>query len=286
MPALDEKELAQNYGFAMAVLNSNPELKALFKKAVAGTWTPEKFTAELRATKWYKTKGESVRNASILKASDPATYRQNVSQVQTRIGMMASEIGAVLGSKLGSFAESAYQQGWDDNQIRSALSTYVHYTDGRLIGQAGQWSQELRQQAADMGMTYSDSWYENQIRSAVGGKQSIEDAKGAITANAVSAFPHLADRLRAGETLATIADPYKQTMAGLLELNPEAVTLQDPSIRGALAKKGQDGTAGLQTLFDFENTVRADKRWLKTKNAQDAGMSITSKVLSDMGLVK
>lgn len=285
MPKLSEAELSQNYGFAMAVLNSDPELKALFKKAVAETWTPERFQASLRSTKWYQNHSEQWRNASILKASDPASYKANVEQVKVRLLMMATELGANLGSKAAALAEQAYQFGWDDNQIRQTLSTFIKYTDGRLLGQAGQWETDLRALARAQGLSLSDSWFRNRITSAVSGKATIDDAKGAINQMAASAFPHLADRIRAGETLSDISDPYRQSMASLLELNPEAVSLDDRMVRGALAAKDKDGKPVMKSLWEFENDVRKDKRWLKTSNAQDSAMSVTRKILSDFGLV-
>lgn len=286
MPELSQAELASRYGLAMAVINSHPDLKRIFSKAVAQTWTPERFVAELRNTSWYKKHGESWRNAVIQKNSDPATYKANVDQVRTRVSMMASELGAVAtSSTLAKMAENAYMFGWDDNQLRQNLSTYVKYTDGRMIGQAGQWEQELRQRAADQGVRLSDDWVRNQVKLSVGGKKTFEDAIRGVDEMAASAFPHLADRIRAGDTLADIADPYKQTMAQLLELNAESINLRDPMLRGALAKKDAKGQTVMATLYDFEQEVRNDKRWLKTNNAQDAAMATTNRVLKDMGLI-
>jgi hypothetical protein len=284
-PVIDETVLAQQYGFAMAVLNSDAELKNIFNQAVAGTWTSDKFTAALRGTSWYQTHSENWRNALILKSADPASYNNGVAQTGTRLGMIASEMGANLGNSFNSLVESAYNYGWDDNQIRSNLAVYIQYTDGRMLGQAGQWEQEWRKLALDDGLSISDEWFANLARDVAVGHQSADDVKSRISAMAVSAFPHLADRLRSGETLATIADPYKQTMASLLELNPNSITMQDPTIRGALAAKDKTGAPVLRTLFDFENDVRKDTRWNGTKNAQDAAMSNTKRVLGDLGVL-
>lgn len=284
-PTIDEKLMAQDYGWAMAVLNSDPELKALFKKAVAGTWDANKFNLLLRDTKWYQRHNEQWRNTQILKATDPASYATKLAQTKQRIAMMSAELGAAVGKKIDSIAEQALSLGWDDNQIRANLSIYVQYTDGRMFGQAGQWDQELRAWAQDNGLTLSDKYYQQQISSATAGKQTIEDAKRSITSMAISAYPHLSDRLRAGDTIATIADPYRQTMAALLELNPDAINLSDPSIKNALSARDKDGKPVLKTLYDFENDTRKDKRWLGTKNAQDSAMTTTKRVLGDMGLV-
>lgn len=285
-PQLSDAELAARYGFAMAVLNSNAELKALFQRAVSQTYTPERFQAELRATQWFQKNGEQWRNASIQKASDPATYNASVTQVRVRLGMMASEVGARLtGAQLEQMAESAYMFGWDDNQIRQSLSTYIQYTNGRMMGQAGQWETELRQYVQSMGMTLSDAAIQAYVQRAVAGKSTIEDGKSWVREMAISANPHLADRLRAGETVADIADPYRQTMAQLLEVNPESITVYDATIKGALQAKDADGKPVLRTLYDFENDLRKDPRWLKTKNAQQSAMNTVSRVLKDFGVV-
>jgi hypothetical protein len=285
-PTIEQQELAARYGFAMAVLNSNPELKSLFNRAVAQTYTPERFQAELRGTQWFQKTSENQRNAQILKAADPATYQKRMEQVRTRMLMMASEMGAVIPQNhIDSTANHFLTFGYDDNQIRQHLSHWVRFQDGRMLGQAGQWETELRAYAQDMGVNLSNNAIQHYVNQAAGGRITFDDALGNVRKMAASAFPHLADRIAAGETVADIADPYRQTMAQLLEMNPESITLADPTIKQALQAKGQDGKPVLRTLYDFENDLRQDKRWLKTKGAQDAAMATTNRVLKDMGLV-
>lgn len=283
MPQLDEATLAAQYGFAMAVLQSDPELHDLFRRAVAETWTPERFTASLRATNWFQSHSEQWRNTSILKSTDPATYAKNLEQMRVRVGMMASELG-VGGLDVNAFAEQAYTLGWDDNQLRRNISTYIQHTDGRFFGQAGQWIEEWRQHAADMGVTLNDEWYARTAAWIMGGRAAPEDAITQITGMAASAYPHLKDRLLAGETLATISEPYRQSMATLLEINPAEVKVSDPLIKQALATRGQDGQVSTRTLWEFENDLRGDSRWLKTKNALDAGQATVNRILSDFGI--
>lgn len=286
MPTLNEAELAARYGFAAAVLNAIPEIKTLFQRAVAQTWTYERFQAELRNTSWFKQNSEAARNFEVLKKSDPATYKARLDQVRTRMQLMAVELGAAIpASEVGNLAEWFLKFGYDDNQMRVTLSKYVQFTDGRMLGQAGQWERELREYARAMGVRLSDSAIETQVRNAIAGRQTFDDALSWVRQMAASAMPHLAERFAAGETLESIADPYKQTMAQLLELNPEEIDLFDPTIRGAVASKDRDGKVVLKTLYDFENEVRQDPRWLKTKNAQDAAMATTNRILRDMGLI-
>ena len=283
MPEINDEILAQNYGFSMALLNSSPELRSLFDQAVAGTWDQARFTAALRATQWFQTQSDQYRNVQALRLTDPTTWQKNFNQMRARVIMLASEMGAALPSA-DSVAEQAYAFGWDDNQLRQHFAQYIQYTDGRLIGQAGQWETELREWASDNGLTLSDAWYREHIQNATAGYQTINDVKKAMSQMAVSAYPHLADRIAAGETVASVAEPYRQAMAQLLEVNPNSVTLQDPTIRKALASPDKDGKPQLRTLYDFENDLRSDSRWLKTKNAQDQGQSVVNRVLQDFGI--
>lgn len=286
MPTIDEQTLAAQYGFAMSVIQSDPGLYNLFHKAVSQTYTQERFTAELRALPWYQDHSESWRNAQVLKATDPQSYAAKVAQVKVRLSMMAAQMGAVITeAQLVQMSETSLVLGWDDNQIERNLSTYIKYTDGRMLGQAGQWELQLREYASDMGVALSDATIANYVKAAAGGTVTIDDQLGKIREIAASAFPHLADRLRAGETVADIASPYREAMASTLELNPEGLTVSDPTIRKALSSQDKDGRPVLRTLYDFQTDLRKDGRWRKTQNAQNAAMATTRKVLSDFGLV-
>lgn len=286
MPTLDEELLAQQYGFASAVLNSNSELKKIFQDAVAGPWEADRFTAAVRATQWFQKNSETWRNAQIMKASDPATYSTQVAQVRTRLSMMAAELGANVSQVLDKMAEQAYQFGWDDNQIRQSLSKYVSFTNGQVYGQAGQWVQEMRARALDQGVRLDDRTLQNYAQRIAGGSETLDGFLRRIDETAVSAYPHLSERIRAGETVADIAAPYRQTMSALLEMNPDAVDLWEPTVRSALSSKDKDGKPVLQTLYDFEVNVRKDPRWAKTNNARDSAMATTRKVLSDWGVLR
>lgn len=287
-PTINEQELAARYGFAMAVLNSNPELKALFQRAVAQTYTPERFQAELRGTQWYQKTAENARNAQILRNTDPESYKSNVEQLRVKVSMMAAELGAKVTfnqGDLGGMINHMYHFGWDDNQIRQWMGQFVQYTDGRLLGQAGQWESQLREYAGQMGVSLSDDSILTYVRSAVSGQSTINDALSKIKQMAASAFPHLSDRIAQGETVESIADPYRQTMATLLEQPANSIGLNDPTIKRALQSTDKDGKPALRTLYDFENDLRKDARWRKTKNAQDQGVATATKVLRDLGVM-
>jgi hypothetical protein len=280
------QDLAESYGFAYTMIRSNNELYNLFKKAVSQTWDQTRIMTEVRATNWYKKNSESERNAAALKASDPATYQQQLAQQRVRVKMMATEWGArISNQKINELANHVLAQGWDDNQLRSVMGRYIKYSDGRLLGQAGAMESEWRQYADQMGVRVGDQQVRQWAAMAVNGRVTPQDVLSRIKEMAKSKYGGLADRIDAGETVEAIAEPYKQAMAEILEINPGDVNIRrDRQIQRALGWRDRDNKPGTMAVWQFEDMLRKDPRWEKTDNARDSYMEAGRQVLRDMGL--
>lgn len=280
-------DVAAQYGYSVAFFNSDPELKRLLDQAVKGNWNPSQFVAKLQATKWFKTKGEAARQMFALKTSDPATFNQRVATARQQIASVAWQLGApVPGGAMAKLAEQALTLGWNDEQIKAAVSPYIKAgKDGLYKSGAAAAQMQLRELASDYGYSLSPKQSGEWIKGIVTGQTSIEQVKQTIIANTMSKFPGLKDRLGTGETLEQIAAPYKDSYSKLLEVNPETITLRDPMITRALASKDKDGKPTTATIWQFEENLKKDKRWLSTNNARDELVGNTRKVLQDFGLV-
>lgn len=286
MPTLNESELASRYGWSQAVLNSDPELANLFRRAVSETWTSDKFTAELRSTGWFQRNSDTVRQSILLEQTDPATYNSRIDQRAATVTRMASATGAVITPDVvRQVARDSVRLGWNDDQINAQLGTYVKRVAGNYYGKSQQYATEIREYAQSMGVRLDEKTLETWVRQIALTGGDASSAKGSIMGWAQSAYPQFNDRIQAGETIDQIASPYKQSMATLLELNPETIDNFNPTVRTALSAKGADGKPASQSLWEFENTLRKDPRWMKTKNAQDAAMGTTRQVLQDMGVL-
>jgi hypothetical protein len=287
---MSPEELAASYGWAAGFLNSNSELKKLFNSAVDETWTAEKFQAELRDTKWWKTTSETARQAQLLKKTDPATYNASVQAVTIQIRQLASEVGAAIPeSKMKKIVTDAIATGIDKDEdaLRNILGGYVTFTkDGTMKGEAGMHEFTMRQYAALNGVEMSDQALKNQAQLVVRKMATTQDFESQIREQAKSAFPGYAEQLDAGMTMKDIASPYEQVMAKELELPVNPAGLNDQLIRTALNGVSKDGKPTGLSLTDFQQQLRSDPRWSKTQNAQDSVMNIGATVLRDMGLMK
>ena len=283
--ALDLDQYAKDYGFQLAFLKSDPELYSLFKRAIAEKWDTNgnKFALELQKTKWYRTHGSTYRQNLALKTQDPATYNQSLQSKMREIADKAGAMGVAFNSgQLKNLATHYLDFGWNDSQLNDVMSKYITYSNAR--GQAASNITAMQQSAWKNGLRYSGDTYRKWAQQIASGNYTVEDFTKHVRQQAMSIAPGFADQLKAGMDLYDVASPYMQSMASTLEMNPADIDLFDPTIRKALSARGADGKPASKTLYEFEQDLRNDKRWLKTKNAQDQTMAAAHQVLADWGL--
>lgn len=286
MAKLNEKQLAEDYGFTLAFLKAaGSEVYNLFKKAVAGNWSGDKFEAAIRNTKWFKTHGETFRQQLALEKTDPGTYEQNLNTTIAAIKDKAATLGYAkfTDKQLRNLADHAVKFGWNDSQLNDVMSKYITYSSA--TGQAADNITSMQQTAWRNGLKFSGDTYRQWAQKIARGDATTDDFQKYVRKQAVSLAPAFGDELSAGMDLYDIASPYMQTMAQTLELNPADISLFDPTIRNALSARNKDGKPSSKSLWEFEQDIKQDPRYMKTQGAQDAMMSTARKVLTDFGLV-
>lgn len=283
-PKLSEQELAESYGFALAVLRSDPSLRKVFHDAVAGNWDPNRFAAAVRNSSWYKNHGESIRTYQLLKASDPGTLNARRQALRAQLADAAAQMGArISGGNLTRLTENALMFGWNDSQVRDTLSGYVNAVNGVYYGSAGDSVEKLRQTAWRNGVRLSGPTLQLWSKQIASGGYTEDYFVRSIRQMAKSVAPGFSQELEAGMDLYDIANPYIESKARILERNPAEIDLFDSDVRSALSGKAPDGKPSTKTLWQFEQDLRKKPEWLKTKNAQDSIFAAGSQVLKDFG---
>lgn len=285
--AMTPQELASSYGFTYAFLEGNKDLKKVFDQAVKGTWSTERFQAAIRDTNWWKTNSETMRQAQILKKTDPATYQAAIEAEMVKVQQLAAEVGAAVPqSRLKKIAETAVATGADEDHLRDTLAKYVNFTkDGTLHGEAGMHEFTMKQYAANMGINLDDQTIKNQAQRVIRKVATTQDFESDVREHAKSMYPGYATQLDAGMTMKDIASPYMQMMSQTLDLPDTDIELTDPLIKRALNGLSADGKPTGVSLTDFQQVLRNDPRWSKSQQARDSAMSAGVKVLKDMGLM-
>jgi hypothetical protein len=284
---LSPQDMAAQYGWAYSFLNSDPSLKNLFNQAVDGSWTNDKFQAELKNTDFWRSNSDTARLALQQKTSDPATWSATIDANKFAISDLASKIGAAVpDSMLPKIAEQMAMTNMNEDQLRQVLAGYIDFTkNGTLTGEAGMYEHTMRQYSDSMGVDMNQQSIKNYAQLMVKGLSTPQDFQNFIKEQATSAFPAFQKQIQAGQTMQNIANPYIQQMAQSLEINPNSINLKDPTILAGLNGIDASGKPTGKNLVDFQDVLRGDPRWGQTQQAQDKVMNIGRTVLQNMGVI-
>lgn len=183
-------------------------------------------------------------------------------------------------------AEGADPAAWLDDKLKANVLGGNQVTNALNIpeGPSGKYFIALKEFAGNNGLRLSDeaaTAYANQI---VAGVIDENTAINTVRESAANAFPSLAEKIKAGVNVKTLADPYIQSMSDILEVPANSIDLFDPKIRSALSYTMPDGAVGTKSIYDFERDLRKDPRWQYTEKARKEVAGATAQVLRDFGL--
>jgi murein DD-endopeptidase MepM/ murein hydrolase activator NlpD len=281
-----------------------------------------RFQSLLQNTNWYKTHSAKQREFLSLEATDPAEAKARFISALSDVMATAQQMGVQMSTnEQWVLARSVAMFGVDGNQLRFAIAhQFKSNKDANYSGDIGNTILQLRQLSADYGYPVPNAQLNVAAKDILDGKETLETYKNALRNYAKGMFPALAPAIDAGRTVRDAAQPYITTYANTLERNPDEIDLsKDPTIRRALNQVGpdvrgftrQDGndntnvqrstpqgntnvkgasqtkTAGepsLMPLWQFENQLKQDPRWLQTDAAHNALTSAGAQILKDMGV--
>lgn len=176
---------------------------------------------------------------------------------------------------------------WIENKVKSEVLQGKQEVNALNIpeGPSGKYFTAVKNIAARNGIMLSDNAAKDYANGIVAGKIDEDTVYNTIRESAAEAFPALADKIKAGIDLKTLADPYIQSMSSILEIPDTGIDMFDPKIRSAMAYTLPDGKVGTRSIYEFERELRKDPRWQYTDNARNAAASVASTVLKDFGFM-
>lgn len=286
--AYTNDELASQFGYSSAFFNLSPDLKAILDQAVREQWTPDRFKAAFINTSWYKNNSQAYKQWNELKTRNPAEAQSQLQQKIIEVNNLATQMGIPLGAGDQSWiAEHALSGGWNPDQLKQQLvDNHSHLSGSAGQGQAGAIDSQIRQIANDYGVTISEPEIKNLTGGLLKGSMTQDNVTSYAKQMAMSKYAGMRGFLQEGFTVKQVASPYIQSYAQLLEQEPNAVQLNDPLLQKALqgTPDAKTGLPSMQSVYQFEQSVRQDQRWLTTKNAHDEVENTAMGVLRDWGI--
>jgi hypothetical protein len=289
------------------------QLGKLLLKAVEQGYTEKQFLDEAMLTDWWQSNAGSVRERIIdlnkykelqkkgldVSKSDFGMYQTDkMRQVKDRAKKLANiTLDDATAQKI---VEDIYN-GFLDNDplaIDRLIIPYVSkttnlYGKGSVTGFGGealQIQQSLASIAKANGLSIADVL--PKLGAAVAGQDAEQTTiqeilSGNIDLNTVLSNArqiaaqgqpeYVRKLLGSGYNLEDIYAPYKQTMASVLEINPDQIDLNDNSLRMAINEKGD------MNIYDYKKALRQDSRWQYTSAARQEVSDSVLGILKDFG---
>lgn len=275
------KVAAQAFGLTEALLKLYPELTKVWDFFLAGNITDAKLA--YFETGYYENLTDIFKNRSILKTTQKGVYDQELSAYRISQKKRLIDKGINLDdASFNTITEDSFDKGLDDNQLDlTALKAFTGKLGGSTLGT----TDSLKDYANQFGMSYSDKDFDSWGRDLVSGATTVEDLRARFRQDSASTYPAYADSINKGVSLGAQTSAFKTSMGNILELDPDAISYNDQTLRRALQYVGPDGKAAVKPLWQFESELRSDVRWQFTDNGRDAVDSMQYKVMKDWGLM-
>lgn len=216
------------------------------------------------------------------------SYGRSIQSMQNKIDRIALEAGAKFGAEeLAKYAKEAIDNSLDKDA--ESLTAFINDKlkfgkgmSGRYTGVAGTNVDALNKVAAANGLDLEKAFGAQlpDWLTAINKGESIETYKKIIRDVAKIGMPEkVAKLIDQGIDLSTIYAPYKNIMASTLEINPQTIDMNDPTLRSAI-------TADTEVpIYEFERLLRKDNRWQYTNQAKSEVADATKKILQDFGFM-
>jgi hypothetical protein len=299
------------------IFNTVPGLGDILIKAVSEGWDNEKFLATAKSTTWWQKNSSNLRTRIVDRAKYDELKAAGEDVTKTDYGLyLKKQMGAVkdkarqlagvtlTDEQAQSVTQKIYDGFLDDDPL--AINALIVPFIGKVSsiagtgtnaqgitgysGQALQNYQTLQSIAKANGFGIKDilpgistSTTGGDLETAVLQKLALGEidinrvAQDARILAAQGQPQYVRNLLNQGYDLENIYAPYKNQMAAVLEVNPDKIDLNDPTLRSAITDKGD------MNLYDFKRQLRQDNRWQYTQSARDEVSSGVKTVLQDFG---
>ena len=289
---MSAEEIAAKFGQAYIIMEQDPELKQWFLdfarryREQDGNISKEIFKLELNQRPWWQNNSAVYIEDLKKELENPLDYKQSLASDVANLKAQAAQVGAVIDDVTAELlAKNARRLSWNSQQTLNKLADYITVTQtGDLAGLAGTAQTDISDWARRNGIGLSQTDVVRYAREIATGVTSLDDVKDNLRRTyMMGAYPGWSDRIAAGQDIYDIASPYRFKMANLLEVDPDAIDLNDPLLQRGLQGVGADGKPSVVPLYEFERQVREDPRWQYTDNAYATDTDVGTQLLQMFG---
>jgi hypothetical protein len=256
----------------------------LFRQAVKGKWTNERFAGAVKSTAYWQTTVSAAKNYD---AAPDADKRSMIDATAQEINTFVDMTGIDENEK-AKFITDMTRRGIKGEQLKRLGYNFVFSrgdgTDAQQDALASPEAVKIRGVASAYGYTIDDTKLGEYLSKGVTGEQAqrmyLEKAKGL--------YPHLAPQFDANLTLNDITDDYRQIAAGVLEKSRAEIDFTKPEFLESIATRDEKGNYRQLSLGEWQRKLKTDDKYgySKTKTAIQDARKLASSIAQSFGKVR
>lgn len=290
MAGLRGKKDRTEYDKYVSALKSSPfwgGQKKITPGAVDAAWKKALYSASANQVQIQDLLFDPAIQSVATNDSSATSKYNNISYYTNLINRTALQKGVTLDPKqIKNLASQAMSNSWDvatlqENIARTGTLDFDKGTAAATVTQLKQW-------AADNGMSFDDSWYQTAASNVITGRSTLETEKQTINSYAkglYSAEPFVKG-IDSGFSIRQQASPYINYLAKIRGVDPTSISLDDPVLKKNLTKRDDKGNPVIPSYYDFTLDVRKnDPTWGYSLEAQNETTSMLNKFGSMFGKV-
>lgn len=258
-----EAAAAQIYGGYYAIVKQNKEIADLLLLATEQGWDESKFKYQLEQTNWWKDTTGAAREFAIREQRDPATVATEINNKAAELQAFGIQVGLTVGSvDYNQIARDALRFGWGDQVTQNALNyRATQSAAGRYSLLNGYYGDKVRDLMRDYGQSLPNETLQVYVNDLATGAQSLETLKLEAEEAAKAMFPSIADRIANGQTVAQIAQPYRNTAAAILEIDPNSIDFTNSDWAKAFTVQNNDGSQRTMNFNEWGDYLRTNRQF-------------------------
>lgn len=258
VPASWEEAAREQFGAYYEVVKNIPEVMKIIERDMTVGLSDAQFQAELEKTTWWRTTTASARAWEEDKARDPATVQTRIDNQLATLRNQSLTLGLRLRDDvLAKLAEDSLRFGWSATVINNTLGAEALRSSGGVSDlRRGYIGQTIRATAGSYGVPLSDVTFNEWVGKIATGQENEASFQAFALDIAKNLYPSLAPALDKGVSFRAITDPYRQSAARILEINPESVDFADPKWAQAFTFRDEKGNQTMMTYGEWNDYLR------------------------------
>lgn len=280
----NDATVAEQLQMILALKATDPDLEKAWQAYLSGDM--DGFRSFVLGSAFYRNNNSIARTRKAAATNQPGVYAQDLDSYKVKSKKRLIQQGIQWTPGVEKQVEIGYQSGMSDDQVDQLI--VKSGSMGKLGGSTMSSVSALQSfaNAYGVGNLLNTAYWDTKATALFAGETTSDDIMNDIKNLSASAYPAYAEGIKNNVSLSALASNVTSTVANLLELDPDTVDLQNPLVKRIM--NYVDPATGKQEVMPqwlVEKTVKSSPDWPYTNNARNTIDTLTTKVLSDWGLM-